>query len=286
MKDFSKKVVFLGSRIHVFEKLLNFESPQSIIIYALRGSYLENYLIKNNIAYKSFIMKEKNLVLEELYSLNFDILVSNGCPIIFPVGKFKKHQVLINIHPTYLPHLQGKTPMNGVFFLDYDFYGATMHYIDKGIDTGAIIYQQKEELTKDIDLGLLYFLALKLEGDVFEKGWKKLIENNFEYVGISQKGNSTYFNRASHMRCLDFKKESTSDLLKKIKSFGISTQGCITDIENYSYKIFEAEQITHKPLLEIYSKEITGSIVLSYDNKFLIKTIDGILKIKNFNKIS
>ncbi|MDO5971148.1 formyltransferase family protein [Flavivirga aquimarina] len=280
----NKKIVFLGSRIHVINELLQDVQRDDLIIYALENSFLVSYLNERNISYLTFSMRDKKACLDELLLLDFDVLISNGCPIVFPVQKFKPHQILINIHPTYLPHLQGKTPMNGVFYLNYSFYGATMHYIDKGIDTGDVICQKKEELTSDIDLGLLYHLAMKLEGWVFKEGWRKLKQANFEYIGIKQDAKSTYFNRTNEMRNLDFNNK-TDILLLKIKSFGIKSQGCTAIIENEKYKIFEAERIIHEPLLKNHKDSEPGKIVLVYDEKFLVKTIDGIIKVKKYEII-
>ena len=280
-----KKIIFLGSRFHVLEELLLEEGVSNIVIYALAGSLLEKILIEKQISFNVFSMDDKEQVLEGLLASEFDILISNGCPIIFPVNKFKKHQILINIHPTYLPYLQGKTPLNGVFYNSYDFYGATMHYIDEGIDTGAIILQKKVTLTPDIDLGLLYHLAMKLEGTVFKQGWKMLKEANFSYIGKKQKGKPSYFNRTINKQSIDFKTQTTDELLRAIKSFGIETQGCFSTIEGVKYKIIDAEKITHKPLLLMYGKMPPGEVILNYDSKLLVKTIDGIVKITRYRII-
>lgn len=273
-----KKCVFLGSRVHVYNSAvqmdLGFER-----IYALKDSPLAKELDSTNVSFFSFVQADGPKVLTELYGLNFDVLISNGCPILFPVDKFKPNQILINIHPTYLPHLQGKTPLNGVFYLGYDFYGATMHYIDKGIDTGNIIYQIKHDLTPDIDLGLVYFLSMGLEGDVFKRGWQLLLERDFKYQGIPQSRNGTYFNRSHQKRIIDFNTMETELILRKIKSFGISTQGCIGMIDNMECLFFDAEEIVHKPLLEKAINLKPGEIFLRYDRKLLIKTLDGLIKI-------
>lgn len=280
----SKNIVFLGSRFHVLEQLLDRVSLDCITIYALEQTVLTKILDQKGIAHHTFTMKDKDIVLKKLIKSNFDILISNGCPIIFPVHKFKKEQILINVHPTYLPYLQGKTPLNGVFYDDYNFYGATAHYIDDGIDTGAIIFQKKETLTPDIDLGLLYHLAMKLEGIVFKEAWKILLAKNFTYVGRKQSGNSTYFNRTEGMQKLDFTNCNTNQILKCIKSFGIGSQGSFAMFDNVNYKIFTAEKIVHQPLLDTYSKEPSGKIVLNYDDKFLVKTNDGLIKITRYTK--
>ncbi|WP_298555598.1 formyltransferase family protein [uncultured Algibacter sp.] len=280
-----KNIVLIGSRVYVIEELLKDKEFINLSIYALKNSFLETYSNEKGLVFKTFSMDKKQKCLDELLALNFDVLISNGCPILFPVNRFGSNQILINVHPTYLPHLQGKTPMNGVFYLDYDFYGATMHYIDNGVDTGDIIYQQKEELTNDIDLGLLYHLAMSMEGVVFIKGWKKLKEADFKNIGIKQLEKGTYFNRTITMQTLNFEEDNTVNLLRKIKSFGVDTQGCIAKIELKNYKIFEAEVIIHIPLLKKFENAKPGELVLNYDGNFLIKTIDGLLKIKKYELI-
>lgn len=279
-----QKCVFLGSRVHVFNAAIQM-GVTFAKIYALKGSFLEKQLLESGINYSAFELKDKNLVLQELFEMDFNILISNGCPILFPVAKFRDDQILINIHPTYLPHLQGKTPLNGVFFLDYDFYGATMHFIDKGVDTGNVIFQKKVELTPDIDLGLLYHLALALEGDVFKSGWQLLLDHNFSYNGVAQtKEGGTYFNRTDAKRTLDFTEHGTDEILRRIKSFGLLTQGAVTNLEGNGFLIFEAENIVHQPLLDQNKHLQPGTIALSYDDKILVKTIDGLIKVTRYKK--
>jgi methionyl-tRNA formyltransferase len=277
-----KKILFVGSRYHVLDQLLSSENKEDILIYALENSYLAQMLTDKNIAFRAFDFKDKGKFMEEILSLDFDILISNGCPFILPVHKFAPEQLLINIHPTYLPFLQGKTPINGIFYDGYEFYGATMHFIDAGIDTGAIIYQKRVGITPDLDLGLLYHLSMKLEGTVFKIGWELLKQSNFKYQGEKQQGTSTYFNRTPEMQLLDFKSQNTSAILRAIKSFGIKSQGCSAEISNKNYRIYEAENMIHPPLLKEYQMSGPGSLLLEYETKLLVKTKDGIIKITRY----
>lgn len=278
----TKRILFVGSRYHVLDQLLNFEKEEDISIYVVKDSYLSNILAQKNITYNVFDSKDKSKFIEEILGLDFDILISNGCPFILPVAKFNPKQLLINVHPTYLPFLQGKTPINGIFYEGYKFYGATMHFIDSGIDTGAIIYQERINLTPDLDLGLLYHLSMKLEGSVFKMGWELLKHSNFEYQGKKQQGISSYFNRTLKMQQLNFKTQGTSNILRAIKSFGVKSQGCNAEISDKNYKIYEAENIIHLPLLKEYQLSEPGSLLLEYDTKLLVKTKDGIIKITRF----
>jgi methionyl-tRNA formyltransferase len=281
-----RKILFVGSRYHVLDQLLSTENITDITIYAVENSYLSTILSKKKIAYRAFDGKNKSKFMEEILELDFDILISNGCPFILPVHKFSPYQLLINVHPTYLPFLQGKTPINGIFYDEYEFYGATMHFIDAGIDTGAIISQKKEGVTEDLDLGLLYHLSMKLEGSVFKIGWELLKQSNFEYKGETQKGTATYFNRTPEMQELHFQLQDTAALLRAIKSFGILTQGCRAEISSRTYKIFQAEQIIHPPLLEEFHLSNPGTLLLDYDSKLLVRTRDGILKITRYEVLS
>lgn len=280
-----KNIVFVGSRFNVLEQLIKMENIKDITIYALDESYLSKILRQKNIPFKSFILNDKRAFLNEILNLDFDMLISNGCPYILPIKLFRPEQILINIHPTYLPFLQGKTPINGVFYDNYNFYGATMHYMDEGIDTGDIIWQKKEGLTSDIDLGLLYHLSMKMEGTVFRVGWELLKQSRFNYIGTKQKGKSTYFNRNDEMRNIDFKIQEHSFILRAIKSFGIQTQGCFANISNAKYIIYDAEEIIHKPLLEDYKESMPGSLLMEYDGKLLVKSNTGIIKVSRFVKV-
>ncbi|MBU2996734.1 hypothetical protein KO500_09825 [Cellulophaga baltica] len=279
-----KNILFIGSRIHVFKECQNF-NLSIVKIYALKNSPLYQYLAEQKIAFKSFEVKDKKNILEDIYKQDFDFLISNGCPYIFPVDKFKNDQILLNIHPTYLPHLQGKTPLNGIFYLEYDFYGATFHLIDKGIDTGNIIYQEKHNITPDLDLGLIYYLSMKLEGVVFKKGWEIILNNNFKIDSSKQIGTSSYFNRTDDMRIIDFDYHTTDDILRIIKSFGISSQGSYCNIGNKKYIIFKASKIINNEILTLFNKNKTGSILLNYDTNMLLKTIDGVIKVEKFNVV-
>ena len=107
----SKTIVFLGSRFNVLEQLITYEGLEHLKIYALKGSLLETILTEASITYEVFSLENKKAFLDMLLANKFDVLVSNGCPIVFPVDRFEKHQILINIKPTYQPKLQSKTTL-------------------------------------------------------------------------------------------------------------------------------------------------------------------------------
>lgn len=66
---------------------------------------------------------------------------------------------IINIHPAFLPEFPGKSGIEDAFQAGVSQTGVTIHYVDSGVDTGNIIYQERvavdplwglEELKKNI----------------------------------------------------------------------------------------------------------------------------------------
>jgi methionyl-tRNA formyltransferase len=273
------KILFIGNRWNVLNVLLknyNYE----LIIYVLIGSSLENKIKDKNIKYNIFSNTEKSKIIDIVLKQRYDILISNGCPFILPIV----NKIMINIHPTYLPYLRGKTPLNGVFYNNMNYIGATMHYISDKIDGGNIIYQEKHKITDDLDQGLIYFLSFFLEGVVFKKGWDLLLSNNFNFEGIPiDLSKGTYFNRTEDKATIDFQKMKTDDIIRIIKSFGVESQGVkvngLVDNKYKIVKIFDANKIINSLLIDLYKKEMPGNILLNYGSKKLVKTIDGIIKI-------
>lgn len=278
-----KRIIYIGNRSNALKYFLNVNNKYRLEkIFVLKDSYLENELSGNgmeNLDY--FKINEKKRVIDYLFNNDFDILISNGNPFILPVKQLNRtNRLFINVHPTFLPHLKGKTPLNGVFYLDYKFLGATAHFMDDDIDTGNIIYQKKVRLTKEIDQGLVYYISFQLEIEVFTKAMKVLEKNNFNFNGKKQEGQGSYFNRDHNLFKVDFNVDDIKTILRKVKSLGTLTLGCeLIDIDGNKIKAIEAEEVINNYLKEKFINEPSGKTLLVYDNKVLFKTIDGVIKV-------
>ena len=85
---------------------------------------------------------------------------------LFPAG-------CINLHPALLPFNRGGYP-NVWSIIEGTPSGATLHYIDSGIDTGDIIAQQ-EVSSEPIDTGkTLYWKLMKASKNLFMKTWPQI----------------------------------------------------------------------------------------------------------------
>ena len=286
-----KKIFFVGNRTNCIEALIESDYKFDLIeIYALEESILHHkikkYTDKSFTIFKN-IREDKINLFEKLKNTDYDIFISNGCPFIIPISELKKlkpQAIYINTHPTYLPHLRGKTPLNGVLLLGYDFIGATTHHIDDGIDTGKIIYQEKTGLTPDLDQGLIYKISFDYEKIVFKKALEILVKTSFQYEGFEPIEEGTYFNRDTNAIRIDFEIDKNELIAKKINSVGLIIQGNLIKLTNGNeYLAHSAEIVTNEYLLNKYERERSGTLLYAYSDKILVKTIDGILKISYCN---
>ena len=78
---------------------------------------------------------------------------------------------------------------------------------------------------------------------------------------------------------------SNDELITRIEEFGIKSQGASCVIDKDSYKVLDAETIFNQYLLDKYSGYQCVSLLLKYDDKLLVKTRDGIMKIKSYREL-
>lgn len=71
-----------------------------------------------------------------------DLLILGGTRIIKPNILEIPGQATLNAHPGLLPWLRGSASVGWALYKDYP-QGATVHFIDPGIDTGDIIFREE-----------------------------------------------------------------------------------------------------------------------------------------------
>jgi methionyl-tRNA formyltransferase len=99
-------------------------------------------------------------------SVLFAYVLSDGFIGLFPQG-------CINLHPALLPHNRGCFP-NVWSIVTKTPAGVTLHYIDRGIDTGDVI-AQKEVAIEITDTGASLYRRLEVEGlELFKDTWPSI----------------------------------------------------------------------------------------------------------------
>ncbi len=271
-----KKYIFVGNRFHVLKTMLE-NGIQPVKILTIKDSFLEKELKKTSTDFS--LLENKEHLCDLLSSTKFDCLISNGCPFIIPVTTLKKpNQIFANVHPSFLPDLKGRNPVNGAILYNRPA-GATCHIMDDNIDTGPIIARIKIPLTADIDLGLLYQLAFMAEKEVFLNSLKKkfIPEKNSYYPGNDSL--FIYYTRKENDRVINFN-ECTEKIIRRIKAFGIASQGAYFNFHGNTFYVLDAEEIINTYLTSKLENYADLEIAFVYSNTIVIRKENVFLKLK------
>lgn len=276
------RYVFAGNRAYVLEKMR--ELKLNILkIWAVKNSYLQCYLDREKIKYS--LINNKEQFIREIEQCEFDFFISNGLPIILPITQLRNKNIekrYVNIHPSLLPELRGKSPVSGAL-LYHRNSGATCHMMEDGIDTGAIISQVRIENTEDLDAGLLYQLAFMAEVDAFELAYRR------EFVPYcEQKNNGTeiYYSFQEADLRIDLEKDSIETILAKVRAFSTKTKGAYFVYKDSFFKCLEAQIIQNSFFVDKMSGKQNNSIVMAYEDKMIYKKDDKYInfRIESFDK--
>lgn len=220
----------------------------------------------------TLFFRNKDELINMIEAMNFDILISNGCPYILPVSQIKKqHQIFINIHPSLLPNLRGPHPINGAILMKEET-GATCHIMDDDIDTGSLISQVKL-YNKNIPLPRLYQMCFLAEVQAFDIALKSdfKIQSN-----PSRKG--TYFRRDDQNMLL-LHSDTLQTIVQKVNAFNIKGQYAKLYFREKRYSINSARIIENTFLQSFYKKYEENTIALIYENYILIKRENKFLEL-------
>jgi methionyl-tRNA formyltransferase len=272
-----RRVVFIGDRVGVYEAAAAFPELAVEWTIAVAGSRLQRRLVELGRPHDVLDPVDKLGLIERLESLPFDLLISNGCPVILPIGRLTRPgRLFVNVHPSPLPDMRGRNPVNGALLLGRRWAGATLHFMDDGMDTGRIIARERVRITPDIDLGLLYHVVFELEAAVFTAGMRRLIDSGFTLRGRAQGPGTSYSGRERDAR-VDLAAMPDAEILRRVRAFGVRTQGCDCLVGGSPHRIFEARPVSSGALLAEFEHVAAGEVALAWDGKLLVRSRDGLI---------
>lgn len=112
--------------------------------------------------------------IELLRSLELDYIVGIHFPYLVPESVLEIPRVgVLNLHPALLPYNRGwHTPSWAI--LEETPIGATLHFMDSGVDTGDIVAQAELDIRPNDTAHTLYRRLLDLEVELFKETWPLL----------------------------------------------------------------------------------------------------------------
>jgi methionyl-tRNA formyltransferase len=164
-----------------------------------------------------------------LRSLDLDYIIGVHFPYIVPDSVLTIPRIgALNLHPALLPHNRGWHTASWAI-IEGTPIGATLHFMDAGVDTGDIVAQAAIEVLPDDTAHTLYARLLDLEFELFRSTWPLLASG--EPPRMSQSPDEgTSHNRAElgtdSIRRLDLDAStSIGELLKTLRALTTSDIG-------------------------------------------------------------
>ena len=117
----------------------------------------------------------ENTLSRSLLTENVNFLCLPGfMKILSPLFLSKWNNKVINIHPSLLPSVKGKNAVKQALDNKAKTTGCTVHYVDKGVDTGKIMDQEKVLISNSDDEETLTKKILKKEHILYIRVLRKL----------------------------------------------------------------------------------------------------------------
>jgi methionyl-tRNA formyltransferase len=111
---------------------------------------------------------------ERLRGLELDYIVSIHFPYLVPSPVLSLARLgVLNLHPAFLPYNRGWHTASWAI-LDGTPFGATLHFMDEGVDTGDIVHQRPLPIEPGDTADSLYRRVKRLELEVFREAWPSL----------------------------------------------------------------------------------------------------------------
>lgn len=128
---------------------------------------------------KQFLKREKHEeeIIKILEEYNVELIILAGyMRLLTPhiINRYKNK--IINIHPALLPGFPGTDGYGDAWNYGVKVSGCTVHFVDKGCDTGPIILQRVNPVREDDTLQSFRERGLKIEHEVFPEAIKLYCE--------------------------------------------------------------------------------------------------------------
>ncbi len=120
--------------------------------------------------------------IEELKSIQADLQVVVAFRMLPEAVWSIPPKGTVNLHASLLPDYRGAAPINWVLINGETETGVTTFFIEKDIDTGKIIYQDKVEITPEMNAGELHDILMTRGAQLLVKTVNAIAENDYPAV--------------------------------------------------------------------------------------------------------
>jgi methionyl-tRNA formyltransferase len=178
-----------------------------------------------------------------LDSLNLDFLVSVHFPYLFPSSVLRlPRRGCLNVHPALLPHNRGWHTASWALLEDAPL-GATVHFMDEGVDTGDIVHQVAVPVGPGDTAETLYPRVFEAELRAFREAWPLIVEGNHERRRQRAEDGSAHqrddLAKTGKQR-LDLEQQLTvEEILRRLRALTTSRpeEACYYEVDGRRYRV-------------------------------------------------
>lgn len=200
-----KKVVFLGGKeigYNCLEYLLRNRNRLDVDVVGVLASgrmlFEESLSIEKLCAsYGAPYLRD----LDEYLRLgDFDILISVQYHQILKAEHIEKsRQIAINLHMAPLPEYRGCNQFSFAILDSAKEFGTTIHRLELGIDSGAILFEKRFPIPTDCFVSDLYRMTYDASLQLFKESIKSIVDGNYVLIPqetfVGKRPTSIHFRR-------------------------------------------------------------------------------------------
>jgi len=195
-----KSIVFLGSKpigYYCFNYLLENKDSLQIEIIGLLTN--ENKQYSQEFSLTTLAIENKIPILTGLHQLpEADILYSVQYHEILKQQHIAKaHQLAVNLHMAPLPEYRGCNQFSFAILDNKKVFGTTIHQLDTGIDSGAILFEKRFSIPENCWVNELYQLTEQASKILFIETINDIILNNIKPIAqqnlVAERGTCLHF---------------------------------------------------------------------------------------------
>lgn len=178
-----------------------------------------------------------------------------------------------NVHVSLLPRWRGAAPIQRAIEAGDSETGVTLMQMDKGLDTGPILLQEKLAITPDMTGGLLHDVLAEMGAKLLLKGLKLKLEESLLLMQQPETG-MTYAAKLSKSESQIDWSQSATEIECKIRAFN-PWPICFTTYNDEPIRIWKAHVTNASKMV---SKHV-GQIISITSESLEIQTGRGVLEI-------
>lgn len=120
---------------------------------------------------------------EKLDSYGVELIVLAGYMLLIKGKELLHSYKIINIHPSLLPKYPGVDAQKQAYDAGEKVSGVTIHFVDEGLDTGPIIYQEEVDISECKSADEAAAKILKVEHSAYAKVVDSFSKGHYEIEG-------------------------------------------------------------------------------------------------------